>query len=206
MWVGLVVVLVVLLATGAYLLGRSNGDAAAGGPGAAAGSTAPTISWSIVGGSPVPASLTHGPRNTASGLATGFSHDTLGAALAAMNISFRLTSEAGPQIYEATARSQCFGDVDTTLEQIRNSFSAASEESTTPSELWYKIASGDPSSDLVLISIAVKTPQSVERGGYAKFDRTMRWIDNDWKMQIPPLRPSIISSVSDYTLLGRPNV
>ena len=131
-WVGLAVVLLVL-AVGAYLLGRDHGGAAAsGGP---AASTAPVISWSIVGDEPVPASPVAGPRNTVGGLAKGFTHDTLGAALAAVNISFRLASEVGPQVYEATAREQCFGDVDTTLEQIRNSFSnAAAPGAAKPSE------------------------------------------------------------------------
>ena len=46
-WVGLAVVLVALLAVGAYLLGRGDGGAtASGGP---AASSAPVISWSIVG-------------------------------------------------------------------------------------------------------------------------------------------------------------
>ncbi len=110
-------------------------------------------------------------------------------------------------MYEATAREQCFGDVDTTLEQIRNSFStAAAREPLNPVRIWYKVTSGDPTGDLVLISIAVKTPQSVASGGYARLDRTMRWVDGDWRMQVPPLRPLIIPSVSGYTLLGRPNV
>ncbi len=89
-WVGLAVVLLVL-AVGAYLLGRDNGGAAAsGGP---AASTAPVISWSIVGESRCRRRLLHGPRNTEDGLAKGFTHDTLGAALAA--VEHRLP--AGPR-------------------------------------------------------------------------------------------------------------
>ena len=206
-WVGLAVVLVTLLAIGAYLLGRGDdGATAADKPATTPVASGSVISWSTVGGSPVPVSSTHGPRNTDEGRATGFSHDALGAALAAVNISFRLASEAGPQVYDATARDQCFGDVDTTLDQIRDSTSTASEGSTTPSEFWYKVTGGDPTGDLVLISVAVKTPQSAAGGGYVGSDRTMRWIAGDWKMQVPPLRPSIISSVDGFTLLGRPHV
>ncbi|MBV8994446.1 MAG: hypothetical protein JO287_12300 [Pseudonocardiales bacterium] len=123
-WVVLAVVLVALLATGAYFLGRNDRDA--GQAGASAASTAPTISWSIIGGNePVPTSPVAGPRHTDGGLAKGFTHDTLGAAVAAVNISSRLASEVGPQVYEATAREQCFGDVETALNQIRNSFTNA---------------------------------------------------------------------------------
>jgi hypothetical protein len=204
LWIGLAAVLVVLLATGAYFVGRSKGGAApADGP---AASTVSTISWSIVGGQPVPASPVHGPRTTGGGRAVGFSHDALGAALAAVNIGVQLTSEAGPQVYEATAREQCFGDVDGEIEQIRNSFSTAPAGITKPSEVWYKVSSGDPTGDLVLISIAAKTPQTAANGGYFGLDSTMRWVDGDWKMQIPVPRPAIIPNVQGYTLLGRPNV
>jgi hypothetical protein len=203
LWVGLAVLLLVL-AVGAYLLGRSSGGAApSGGPAAA---TAPVISWSIVGNEPVPASPVAGPRNTGSGLAKGFTHDTLGAALAAVNISVRLASEAGPQVYEATVREQCFGDVNSELEQIRNSVSNAAPGADKPSEIWYRVASGDPTGDLVLMSVAAKTPQSVAGGGYVGLDITLRWVGGDWKMQVPSARASIIPSVSGYTLLGQPNV
>jgi hypothetical protein len=51
-------------------------------------------------------SAAHGPFETANGLAVGFSHDELGALLAAINISARLTGQAGPAVYETTARRQ----------------------------------------------------------------------------------------------------
>jgi hypothetical protein len=203
-WIGLAVVLVALLAISAYFLGRNDSGAAPAGGSAA--STAPAISWSIIGGQPVPASPIAGPRNTEGGRATGFSHDALGAALAAVNIGARLSSETGPAVYETTARTQCFGDVNATLEQIRTSFSPAPAGSATPSEVWYRVVGGDPAADLVLLSLAAKTPQSVASGGYVGFDRTLRWVDGDWRMQIPPSRPSIIPSVNGYTLLGQPHV
>lgn len=207
-WVGLAVVLVALLAVGAYFLGQGGGDeaTASSGPAASASPSAPVISWSIVGDDPLPASSVAGPRTTKGGLAKGFTHDALGAAVATVNISFRLASEVGPQVYEDTVREQCFGDVDTALDQIRNSFSNAPPGAAKPSEYWYKVTSGDPTGDLVLMSIAIKTPQSVARGGYVRLDNTMQWIDGDWKLQVPTARPSVIPSVDGYTLLGRPNV
>jgi hypothetical protein len=206
-WVGLAVVLVPLVLVGAYFLGRgSRGAATPGGQIAPATPSAPAISWSIVGDEPVPSSPDHGPRTTAGGLAKGFTHDTLGAALAAVNIGVRLASEVGPQVYEPTVREQCFGNIDSEIEQIRNSFSTAPPGAAKYSEVWYRVASGDPASDLVLISIAVKTPQSVERGGYVRLDNTMQWINGDWRLQVPTARPLVIPSVEGYTLLGRPNV
>jgi hypothetical protein len=209
-WVGLSVVLVALLAFGAYFLGRGDGGdggaTASGGPAAPADLTAPVISWSIVGNEPVPTSPVHGPRNTEGGRAVGFTHDTLGAALAAVNIGTRLASEVGPQVYEATAREQCFGDVDSEITRIRDSVSTSPEGAAIHSEVWYKVASGDPRGDLVLISIAVKSPEATTLGGYAALDMTLRWVDGDWKMQVPLARPSIIPNVQGFTLLGRPNV
>lgn len=206
-WVSLAAALVALLAVGAYFLGRSDSGAAAGaGPATAAGPAEPAISWSVVGGQPVPASPVHGPRSTVGGRATGFSHDDLGAVLAAVNISYRLASEVGPQVYEATAREQCFGDLALTVEQIRNSFTTAPPGSTTPSEYWYRVTSGDPTGDLVLISTAAKTPQSVALGGYAGLDLTLRWVAGDWKLQVPVARPALIPNVAGFALLGRPNV
>lgn len=203
LWVSVAVVMVALLASGAYVLGRGDGGTATG---SQVDSTASAISWSIIGGDePVPASPVAGPRDTQGGLAKGFTHDTLGAAVAAVNISSRLASEVGPQVYEATARKQCFGDVETALNQIRNSFTNAPPGAAKPSEIWYRVAGGDPTGDLVLMSVALKTPESVERGGYAGLEMTMRWVDGDWKVQVPIARPVLVSSVSGYTLLGRPN-
>jgi hypothetical protein len=205
LWVSLAVALVALLALGAYFLGQDDGGRTASGASPAV-STAPAISWSIVGDEPVPTSPVAGPRDTGGGLAKGFAHDTLGAALAAVNIGTRLASEAGPQVYETTARDQCFGDVNSEIEQIRDSISTAPTGAAKYSEVWYKVASGDPASDLVLLSIAVKTPQSTASGGFAALDATMRWVDGDWKMQVPTVRASIIPTIQGFTLLGRPNV
>lgn len=206
-WVVLAVVLVPLVLVGAYFLGRSSGGASTSSTRAtSAVPSAPAISWSIVGDEPVPSSPLHGPRNTEGGLAKGFTHDTLGAALAAVNIGTRLASEVGPQVYEPTVRQQCFGNVDSEIEQIRDSVSTTPAGADKYSEVWYRVASGDPTSDLVLISIAAKTPQSTTDGGFTALDVTMRWANGDWKMQVPTARASIIPSVSGYTLLGRPNV
>lgn len=207
LWVGLAVVLVPLVLVSAYFLGRNSGGAStSSAPATPIAPSAPVISWSIVGDEPVPSSPAHGPRSTAGGLAKGFSHDTLGAALAAMNIGTRLASEVGPQVYEPTARQQCFGNIDSEIEQIRDSVSTAPPGAAKYSEVWYRVAGGDPASDLVLMSIAVKTPQSTTDGGFAALDATMRWVDGDWKMEVPTARASIIPNVQGFTLLGRPSV
>jgi hypothetical protein len=198
--IGLCVVLVA-----AFLAGRQGGGAdeqwvappVAPGP--------PLVTWTWVGPQPVPVSAVHGPAERRNGLAAGFSHDAMGAVLAAINISTRLAGLAGPAVYETTARLQCTGDIEATIATIRNQRSDSVPGSTIPTEIFYRITSGDPNADLVAISIAFQTPQSTGMGGYAELARTLQWIDSDWKLQVPPAPLRLITSVDDYTSLGGPD-
>jgi hypothetical protein len=198
------VVALVALLLAAFLLGRNGaeGDREGFPPTALA---PPLITWTHVGSQPVPASPTHGPAETGSGMAAGFTQTELGAVLAAINISTRLSATVGPVIYESTARLQCVGDREATIASIRSQRSNSTPGSTTPREVFYRITSGTPSSRLVAVSIAVETPQSISMGGYAELSRTVQWIDGDWKLLVPPPPPQLITSVDGYTSLGQPN-
>lgn len=202
---GIAVLVVLALVVTAFLIGRAGSDS--GGPGAspAPGLGGSSITWSKVGWQPVPGSPVHGPAQTGNGLASGFSHDELGAALAAINISTRLSSAAGPMVYETTARLQAFGDIDATISTLRSQRSSSAPGAAAPTEYFYRISSGEPTGDVVVVSVAASTPQSSTMGGYAELSRTLQWVDGDWKVQVPfgPLR--LIPSVADYTSLGRPD-
>jgi hypothetical protein len=161
------------------------------------------ISWTRVGPWPVPVSATHGPHLVASGLAAGFSHDELGAAMAAWNISLRLTSDAAPLVYTTTAHQQTFGDVDTTVAQIQAQPTGGSSPAT---ELYYRIVSGDPDGDLVLVAVAEKTPETAVEGGYGTAMRTLRWQDGDWRLQVPMSPGQFTRSLEGYHFLGTPDV
>lgn len=165
-----------------------------------------TLTWAAVGDQPVPLSSAHGPRDTAGGMARGFSRDELGAALAAIHISARLSGEAGPDVYEVVAREQCLGDVEATLAAIRGSRSVAPAGTAVPETYYYKITAGDPGGNQVLVSLAVSSPQGRSLGGYVGVLRTMRWVEGDWKLQVPPLPAQVIGSVEAYTPLGGPGV
>lgn len=162
----------------------------------------PAIAWARLGTQPVPESPRHGPADTRNGLAAGFSHDEFGAALAAINLSVRLSGQAGPAVYETTARLQCVGDIDATIATIRSQRSAAAAGSSIPTEYYYQVTTGDPTSDLVVVSIGATTPQSRSLGGYTEVSRTLRWIDGDWKLQVPPTPPRLITSVDGWRSLG----
>lgn len=199
-------IVLITLMVAAFLVGRDDGTPGTKEPAPSVGApVAPVVTWSVVGDQPVPASPSHGPARTEGGLASGFSHDELGAVLAAINISTRLAGQAGPVVYESTARMQCFGDVDGTIASIRNQRSSAVPGSTVPGEVLYRITSGDPASDLVAISVALATPQSRSMGGFAELTRTLQWIDGDWKVQVPPAPPRLVTSVAGYASLGHPD-
>src|SRR4051812_47710291 len=73
----------------------------------AGGSTRPTVSppaepavaWAQVGEQPVPTSPRAGPARVIDGVAAGFTHNELGAVLAAVNIAAPLNGDVGPAGY-----------------------------------------------------------------------------------------------------------
>lgn len=164
------------------------------------------LRWDTVAGQPVPVHRVHGPGDTSRGVARGFSHDELGAVLAAIHISARLAPDATPQVYEAVAREQCFGDVELTIASIRVARTSTPPAAALPQDYHYKITTGDPSGEQVLVSLAVTTEQGRAQGGFVGVTRSLRWVDGDWKMQVPVPAPSVISSVEGYTALGAPRV
>ena len=83
------------------------------------------------------------------------------------------------------AREQCVGDVAAVLSQIRTARSAVPPEATTPTAYFYKVLGGTPRPTPVLISIAADTPHSRAGGGYVAITRTLRWINGDWRLQVP---------------------
>lgn len=67
------------------------------------------LHWELVGGVSLPVSSQAGPRDTAGGLARGFSHDEAGAVLAAVHIVVRVAPQLGPGIFDTTLRAQVVG-------------------------------------------------------------------------------------------------
>ena len=85
-----------------------------------------------------------GPPAPTDGVAAGFTHDELGAVLAAVNIAARLNVDVGPTVYEAVARQQCVGDIDTALAQLRTTRSQAPPAATVATAYFYRVDGGDP--------------------------------------------------------------
>ena len=173
---------------------------------AAPAAAEPALSWALVGEQPVPTSPRAGPARTAGGAAAGFTHDELGAVLAAVHIAARLNVDLGSTVYETVARRQCVGDIDAALAQVRSTRSQAPPGAAVATGYFYRVDGGDPTSDRVLVTIAADTPQARTAGGYAAFTRTVQWIDGDWRMQVPTAPARLIASVATYHPLGVPRV
>lgn len=202
-----IVVVVVAAAVVAFVLGRHQSAPPVATPAPTTPHTAPGgngVTWSNVADTIVPISSTAGPHVVHDGLASGYARTTLGAVIAAINISSRLTSEAGPIVYTAVANQQCYGGVQDMITAIQNSASSSSDSSALPTAYWYRIVNGSAESGVLVLAIAAQTPQSQSLGGYVQYDRTVQWQSGDWRLQVPPAQANVITSTAGYTLLGRP--
>ena len=197
----IVVVLAVLVAVtgGAYIAGRDHRAVAPGTVDSGA-----DITWATAGPWPVPRSVSAGPAQVTDGVGTGYAHTELGAGVAAWNIIEQMSSDAGPATYTATVREQTYGDSDEMLALIAQSPLGGSAPG---SEFFYKIDFGDPAGDgPVLVYTAERTPSSQREGGYYGAYRTLRWMNGDWRMQVPVTASALITDVSGMHALGGPGV
>jgi hypothetical protein len=197
-----VTAVLVMVGAGAYVAGRAHRLDHP--PAESVTGTSPDISWATVGPWPVPRSVTAGPAQVSDGVGTGYAHTGLGAAMAAWNIGEQMSSDAGPATYTATVRDQTYGDADTMLALIAQSPTGGSAPG---SAFFYTIDYGDPTGDdPVLVYTAERTPSSQREGGYYGAYRTLRWMNGDWRMQVPVTGSQLITDVSGLHALGGPGV
>lgn len=151
---------------------------------------------------PVPRSDCAGPTTVTATQAKGFSHDQLGAVIAAINITTRITSAAGPAAYRSTLAEQTVGDAQAALTDVAGEQSDSSASQTRPDHWWYRIGAGNPQGDLVEVDLVASTPQTRAQNEYAALSATVRWVDGDWKVQLPRPRATPITSTAGYAALG----
>lgn len=147
----------------------------------------------------------HGPFHESDGRASGFSHDELGAVLAATHIGPRITAAAGMPIVEATLVQQCWGDVTAARERLATTLprpDTAVRDDLTPTALYFRVISGDAGGDHVVVSLLADTAQSRAMGGYSRVDATLRWVGDDWQLRVPVRRPNLHPDPAGYRLLG----
>ncbi|MDN5855834.1 MAG: hypothetical protein L0K86_23940 [Actinomycetia bacterium] len=146
----------------------------------------------------------HGPFHEFDGLAIGFSHDELGAAVAATHIGPRIIAAAGTTVVEATLVQQCWGEVTAARERLAATLprpDTAVREDLTPTALYFRVISGDAGGDHVVVSL-LAAAQSRAMGGYSRVDATLQWVGDDWQLRVPVRRPSLYPDTAGYQLLG----
>lgn len=173
-------------------------------PSPAEGPTDPTELVSTAAGM-VAVSAAAGPSRAENGRAWGFSHDAVGAALAASNIGARITGAAGIDVAVATIAEQCWGD----LAQARRFLGPAAMSASTmdrpeliASAMWFRVLSGDPYGDQVAVSLLADTAQARAAGGFSRLDAVLRWTGADWQLRVPLSRPVIHPNAVGYLLLA----
>jgi hypothetical protein len=143
-------------------------------------------------------SLAHGPAVNIDGRAFGFRHDELGAAIAASNITARLSAGASTAIVRSTLTHQCWSDVAGPPSAVP----PGPTPGRTTREMYYRVLAGDPDGDSVLISLLADSGRSHDLGGYTRVDAVLRWSDDDWQLKVPLPTPMVRTTAEGYTLLG----
>ena len=217
-WGLLLAVLVAGLATGAvaaYLHTRGPAAPAAARPAARATTLqASDVTWQDYGGAAVPESPA-GPHDTANGRAIGFDHTPAGAALAAINLSYRASSSAGQAVFEATINTQVVGPdqpgfLSATEAQYAKDGPQTADQAAAiraqESGTWaYRVGAytaGAASVDVLLRSVPPdKTPT------YVDLSLTVDWRNGDWVLVAPArgvwstVSRQVTGVPSGYTLL-----
>jgi hypothetical protein len=157
-------------------------------------------------GGRIAVSATSGPRRLVAGRASGFSHDTTGAALAAAALAMQASAAAGPAVFEPTITEQCWGDTDT--QRLRARLDAptrtrAERQARRVRALYYRVVAGNPGGDRVTVAVLADSPFWSARGGFGRSTLTVRWFGGDWQLLVSVPDPTAQSSSTGYRLLGR---
>ncbi|MFC4951077.1 hypothetical protein [Pseudonocardia sp. GCM10023141] len=151
------------------------------------------------------ASTSHGPFREEMGLAFGFSHDPIGAAIAATHLSPRLSTAAGPDVATATLIQQCWGDVAAARARLLAAPPLSDQPPTgdqVPDALFFRVIAGDPTGEHVVVSLLADTARARARRGFARVDATLRWSDGDWRLRVPTQSAALHPDLDGYTMLG----
>jgi hypothetical protein len=187
-----------MLGTTAVLVGLRQGspkDVQADAPTTAssvpATTPAPDITWSAVGGVPLPTSRTHGPRDDRDGLAAGFSNSEPGAALAAVHLLIRTGPTVGPAVFEPTIASQATGANVAALrlatDELYADTSGSPGTASGTQVLGYRIESYVARPGSATVDIVLTSPALQQSDRSLQTTVSLEWINGDWWIVAPPL-------------------
>lgn len=157
----------------------------------------PEVTWLDAGGVEVPVSRTHGPRDTADGLAKGFSRSEDGAALAAANLLIRTGPTVGPRVFKPTVTGQATGAnvaalnlaVNEQYEQLRKSAGIPAGEPVPGANgelVGYHLGTYADSSGAATVDIVLTSPDLAASERFLQVTVALQWINDDWWVIAPP--------------------
>jgi hypothetical protein len=172
------------------------------------------LRWSDYHGVELPSSPAAGPRDTAGGLASGFTDTPLGALLAALNIAVRANAQWGPGIFTPTIRDQVTGPYapallagcqatyaqDSKAAHVTGGAPLGNAYVTEEAFRW--VAWSPVSATVDLVSAAPGSQGTTVR---AVVRVQVTWSGGDWRVTAPPggdwgNAAAGLSSLSGYTL------
>lgn len=171
----------------------------------APGTAEDQVALVAVPGGTAASSPRHGPFGQDGDRAFGFSHDEVGAAIAATHIGPRTSPGAEAALVEATLSAQSWGDLAAARERIATTLPVPDQRARadlTPVAIFFRVIAGDGRGDHVVVSLLADTPQARDRGGFSRVDAALRWEDGDWRLRVPVPRASPHPDTAGYALLG----
>lgn len=161
-------------------------------PTAAATLDPASVTWQDYGGAAVPLAAA-GPHDTQGGRAVGFDHSPSGATLAAINLSYRAGSTAGPSVFEPTIAQQVVGpDKDQFLSIIEAQYAKDGPQSpdqiaavrAQSSGTWaFKVDVYTASAATVEVLLRAIPPDKTPT--YVNLTLTVDWQGADWALVAP---------------------
>lgn len=156
----------------------------------------PDITFDSYDGAALPVSRSHGPFHRDHGLARGFTHDQLGAALAAANLVARCSARVGPSVYEPTIKQQALSVPADVFDALHEQYELARDGAGSVGDGEMVLAPGAPRIIGYRIQVYSATSPTVVHllttgtttQGAVLVDSaiTVQWIDGQWKIQVPP--------------------
>ncbi len=182
-----------------------------------------TVRWRDFYGNPLPTSDA-GPKHFSGGLASGFDHSPDGALLAAVHVQERSGTSVGPKVFEPTITNQMVGvDKDAYLSKVEAEYQRVrglqpvgpNGEITADfvrsrnerSGVWgYRIDAYSDSTAFIQVLLQ-STPNGAQGTTYVNVGQTLKWIQGDWRLTVPPqgewmnVSRIVPNPPSDYTSL-----
>ncbi|MFD9850526.1 hypothetical protein [Streptomyces parvus] len=166
-------------------------------------------------GTQVPVSPRYGPKTVDAATASGYTHDSGGAIVAAVQLGVRVSAQAGPDTYAPTVERQVTGDTTTLLAQLDADHQEARESSGLPESeplriytqvIGYAPLSSPATGPETTVRLLIRGPGGDGGTVMGEIPLTLQWdtASADWKMVAPASGEwtfQAVSTTAGYRLL-----